>query len=94
MSNTALKSAERRPVIAVTSGEPAGIGPDICLALAAADLAAHIRVLGDRELLQSRAAALGVDIGALAIEHVPLRASCVAGRLDTANALASTISTT
>jgi 4-hydroxythreonine-4-phosphate dehydrogenase len=86
MSNTASKTAEHRPVVAVTSGEPAGIGPDICLALAGADLPVHLRVLGDRELLRARADTLGVDIEALDIEHVPLRAPCVAGQLDVANA--------
>jgi len=84
MSSTASKTAE--PLLAVTSGEPAGIGPDICLALAGADLPVRLRVLGDRGLLEARAAMLGVDIAGLDIEHVPLRAPCVAGRLDPANA--------
>jgi 4-hydroxythreonine-4-phosphate dehydrogenase len=85
MSNTALKTADF-PVIAVTSGEPAGIGPDICLALARADLPARIVVLGDRDLLSQRAGQLGMGPGELTIEHVPLRAACTAGRLDPANA--------
>ena len=74
------------PTIAVTSGEPAGIGPDICVALAGVELPARIVVLGDRDLLRERARQLGVDIGGLAIRHVPLRAPTVAGHLDTANA--------
>jgi 4-hydroxythreonine-4-phosphate dehydrogenase len=74
------------PAIVVTSGEPAGIGPDICLALAARQFAARVVVLGDRDLLAQRAAALGADIAGLDIRHVPLRAPCVAGRLDAANA--------
>ncbi len=81
------------PVIAVTSGEPAGIGPDICLALAqwqhesaVATRQYRLVVLGDRGLLQQRARQLGVDIAALEVRHVPLRAPCVAGKLDTANA--------
>ncbi len=73
-------------MLAVTSGEPAGIGPDICLALAAAELPLRVRVLGDRDLLTQRARLLGVDAGGLDIEHVPLRQSCTAGRLDPANA--------
>ncbi len=48
------------PVIAVTSGEPAGIGPELCLSLAErtahSDSAARIVVLGDREMLAERAA--------------------------------------
>jgi 4-hydroxythreonine-4-phosphate dehydrogenase len=78
------------PVIAVTSGEPAGIGPDICLALAQwlkkSAVAMRLVVLGDRELLQDRARRLAVDIGALEIRHLPLRVPCVAGKLDAANA--------
>lgn len=84
MSSTGLKSA--RPVIAVTSGEPAGIGPDICLDLAAREFPARVVVLGDRELLASRAHLLGRDISALDIRHVPLRKSALAGRCDPANA--------
>jgi 4-hydroxythreonine-4-phosphate dehydrogenase len=78
------------PVIAVTSGEPAGIGPDICLALAQwlkeSAIAVRLVVLGDRDLLADRARRLAVDIGALEIRHLPLRAPCVAGQLDPANA--------
>jgi 4-hydroxythreonine-4-phosphate dehydrogenase len=84
MSSTTSTNAERR-VVAVTSGEPAGIGPDICLALAHADLPVHVRVLGDRTLLAQRAERLGVDIAGLDIEHVALRAPCTPGRLDPSN---------
>jgi 4-hydroxythreonine-4-phosphate dehydrogenase len=83
------------PVIAVTSGEPAGIGPDICLSLAEARLPARIVVLGDRGLLQVRAAALRINVklleygtpapGALEVMHVPLRGPCTPGKLDAAN---------
>lgn len=76
----------RKPVLAVTSGEPAGIGPDICLALAHAALPLPVRVIGDRNLLAERACLLGIDIGALDVEHVPLRAPCIPGQLDPANA--------
>jgi 4-hydroxythreonine-4-phosphate dehydrogenase len=72
--------------IAVTSGEPAGIGPDICLALAQRQWPARLVVLGDRELLAARAAALGLSCDGLEIRHVPLAAPCTAGRLDPANA--------
>ncbi|MFN4149143.1 MAG: 4-hydroxythreonine-4-phosphate dehydrogenase PdxA, partial [Rhodocyclaceae bacterium] len=73
-------------VIAVTSGEPAGIGPDICLALAERSFAAHLVVLGDRDLFGQRARMLGRAIGALDIRHVPLQKPAQAGRLDPANA--------
>jgi len=85
MSSTASKSVDL-PVIAVTSGEPSGIGPDICLALAERDFPAHIAVFGDRDLLTERARQLGRNIGRLDIRHIPLKKSTLAGRLDTANA--------
>ena len=54
------------PVIAVTSGEPAGIGPELCLRLAepAAQtrFAARLVVLGDRDLIAARARLLGAPV--------------------------------
>jgi len=44
----------------VSSGEPAGIGPDLCLALAAYKL--PIVVAGDKNVLVNRAKRLGLDI--------------------------------
>lgn len=84
MSNTGLKNAE--PVIAITSGEPAGIGPDICLALAERAFDARLVVFGDRGLFAERARLLGRDAGALDIRHIPLEKSALAGRCDPANA--------
>ena len=52
-----------RPVIAITSGEPAGIGPELCAMLAVrharAPFPARLVVLGDHALLASRAARIG-----------------------------------
>src|SRR2546421_12781243 len=50
------------PVIAVTSGEPAGIGPDVCLALGRKRFAARIGVLGARGMLESRAPRLRLRV--------------------------------
>lgn len=75
-----------RPVIAVTSGEPAGIGADICLALTDRQFDAHIVVFGDHDLLQTRARQLNRSTAGLDIRHVPLKKSAAAGRLDPANA--------
>jgi len=86
MSNTASKIVSSLPAIAITSGEPAGIGPDICLRLADRQWPARLVVLGDRDLLAARGRALGLDPGRIEIRHVPLRQSALAGRLDTANA--------
>ncbi len=44
----------------VTSGEPAGVGPDICLALAYTLF--PVVVMGDKILFQARAEQLGLDI--------------------------------
>jgi 4-hydroxythreonine-4-phosphate dehydrogenase len=53
-----------RPSIAITSGEPAGIGPELCAMLAARHagrpLAARLVILGDRALLAARAARIGL----------------------------------
>ena len=48
-----------KPVL-ITSGEPAGIGPDICLALAQHQLPAVI--LADPKVMQERAQLLGLDV--------------------------------
>ncbi|MGS5796232.1 4-hydroxythreonine-4-phosphate dehydrogenase PdxA, partial [Acinetobacter baumannii] len=84
----------------VTSGEPAGIGPDICLSLAKRVDERPVVVLADRNLVQQRAQKLGLDIkfleysgqaesslqGELYIEHVPLETIVVDGQLNAANA--------
>ena len=44
--------------LVVTSGEPAGIGPDLCVQLAGSDVV----VVADRHLLQQRAAQLGISL--------------------------------
>ena len=65
-----------KPVIALTSGEPAGIGPELCVRLARESHAADLVVIGDKSILA----------GAPRIEHVPLARPAVPGRLDPANA--------
>ena len=67
-----MKSA--RPVIAVTSGEPAGIGPELCVKLAREALPARIVAIGDRSLFN-----------AVEVEHIPLRRPSVPGKLDPTN---------
>ncbi len=89
--------APPKTLIAVTSGEPAGIGPDICLALARRGFPARIVVLGDRGMLEGRARQLGLDLrlsdteggltpDSIACLHVPLAFPCHAGKLDRRNA--------
>jgi 4-hydroxythreonine-4-phosphate dehydrogenase len=85
-------------VIAVTSGEPAGIGPDICLALASRRLRCRTVILGDRELLAQRAGQLGLALRVRAFDlkqepaadefevlHLPLATPATAGKLAPAN---------
>ena len=87
------------PPIAVTSGEPAGIGPDLCLRLTEYAGESRPVILGDRALLRDRAAAIGlkvalrdfrpenpVDRGCLDVLHIPVARPAAAGRLDPANA--------
>ena len=90
------------PRIAITPGEPAGIGPDIVLAIAQQAWDAELVAIADPDLLRSRAAILGLDIeiqpldppavpaphspGTLKVDPVSLAAPVNPGRLDTANA--------
>jgi 4-hydroxythreonine-4-phosphate dehydrogenase len=86
----------QRP-LAITAGEPAGIGPDLCLQLALREL--PLVVIADKALLQHRAAQLGLDValhdyapsqplapGRLSVLHVPLARPAQAGKLDPNNA--------
>jgi 4-hydroxythreonine-4-phosphate dehydrogenase len=87
------------PRIALTSGEPAGIGPEVCLAIAARKLDCDLVCLGDRDMLAERARTLGITVelqrydrtphhhapGSLVVEHEPLRVPAAAGRLDARN---------
>ncbi|MEO9655857.1 4-hydroxythreonine-4-phosphate dehydrogenase PdxA [Marinomonas sp.] len=51
------------PLVAITSGEPAGIGPDIILsALSEQNFPARLVVLADPNLLRQRAQCLGVTV--------------------------------
>jgi 4-hydroxythreonine-4-phosphate dehydrogenase len=87
--------------IAVTLGEPAGIGPDLCVRLAERRWAARLIGIGDIELLRDRARRLraGVRIvpyirgreaapGTFEVAHFPLAVPAVPGRLDPGNAKA------
>lgn len=51
-----MSIASKLPHIAVTAGEPAGIGPDLCLWLATQQFDAKISVIGCKKTLQSRLA--------------------------------------
>ncbi len=88
--------------IAITSGEPAGIGPDLVVQLAQQAHACALVGIGDADLLQQRARQLGLPLhvqaftestaqhrhqpGTLQVIHVPLREHCEAGVLQPHNA--------
>ena len=74
-------------LIAITPGEPAGIGPDILIKLVQYDLPIPLCIIADRDLLKNRADMIGLPLPQnLSIQHVPLRKSCIAGKPDPVNA--------
>ncbi|HEY4872671.1 MAG TPA: 4-hydroxythreonine-4-phosphate dehydrogenase PdxA [Steroidobacteraceae bacterium] len=89
------------PRIALTSGEPAGIGPELCLAVAQGAFPCDLVCLCDIELLKERARRIGTKVrlrryesetraqhtpGTLVVEHQPLAVPSVAGALNVRNA--------
>lgn len=83
--------------LVITSGEPAGIGPDLCLQLVQCE--SPLVVVADKVLLQQRAAQLGIAVplfdyapgrplqpDALNVLHVPLARPARPGQLDATNA--------
>lgn len=91
-----------RPIIALTPGEPAGVGPDLALAVACQPFDGAMVVVGDAEMLAHRARQLGLEIkiapvpgtlpghrpGRVFVHHVPLQAAVECGRPDPRNATA------
>ena len=55
--------------IAITPGEPAGIGPDLLLQLAQHDWPAQLVVIADKQLLQQRAKQLGLTINLIPFDE-------------------------
>ena len=86
--------------LAVSVGEPAGIGPDIVIRAAPELRRFRTVLLGDPQVLRDRAALLGAEISlepyrrgersaGLCVASVPLAHSCTAGRADARNAPAA-----
>jgi 4-hydroxythreonine-4-phosphate dehydrogenase len=73
----------RPPTIAVTTGEPAGVGPELCAALSSESWDCRLVLIGDRSLLERSA---GRTLPEDDVLHVPLAGPCTPGRLDPANA--------
>lgn len=90
------------PRIVLTTGEPAGIGPDVILMAAQKSWDADLLCIGDLDMLKARSGQLGLDIeflphtsgntprahqpGQLRYVHVPAPAPVVAGQLQVENA--------
>ncbi|PWV62342.1 4-hydroxythreonine-4-phosphate dehydrogenase PdxA [Plasticicumulans acidivorans] len=90
-----------RARLVLSAGEPAGIGPDLCVQLAQSPADCTLVIVGSRAVLQARAAALGLPLtiddydpaqtrpavaGRLTLLDLPCAAPVTAGRLDAANA--------
>ena len=74
------------PNIAITPGEPAGIGPDITLKLLQQqNIAANFIVFADPDLLQQRAEQLGLSIKLDNVVPIPLSQAVTPGKLNAAN---------
>lgn len=75
--------------IAITVGEPAGIGAEVSIR-AAIDWQKQrnypLTLIGDASHLHTTATQMGLDAGALSIQHTPLLAPVVNGQLNVANA--------
>ncbi|GEM74295.1 4-hydroxythreonine-4-phosphate dehydrogenase [Vibrio sagamiensis NBRC 104589] len=87
--------------IIVTAGEPAGIGPDLVLALSKENWAHQIVVCADKNMLLERAKLLGIDVqltdynpklppqaqkaGTLIVKHIEATEQTVAGQLNETN---------
>ena len=87
-----------KPHIVISSGEPAGIGLDLCVLLSEKKFPAFITVVGDKNALSHRASDLGKTIAlhenkliehkgdhSLSIYHVPARDGVKAGVLNAKN---------
>jgi 4-hydroxythreonine-4-phosphate dehydrogenase len=83
-------------LLAITAGEPAGIGPDLCVRIAQVPHNTRLVLLTDRRVLEERATSLNLHLdlpdyrpGLLApvsVLHLPTAVPVVPGRLQPANA--------
>lgn len=98
----ATRAAERPPKLALTAGEPAGIGSELVARLAAGSVATELIVIGSAGVIERSARDAGVSLrlrdyrpgdpptsrqaGDLAIIDIPLARPARPGRLDPVNA--------
>lgn len=89
------------PTLILTAGEPAGIGPNLCVQISQLDLPCKLVVIANRGLLQDRARKMQLPMrlidykpsvvekhnsGNLHVIHVPLNKPSIPGKLDSSNA--------
>jgi 4-hydroxythreonine-4-phosphate dehydrogenase len=89
------------PRLILTSGEPAGIGPDLCIDVAQRAWPCELVIAADRAMLEARATVLGKSItivpyrpetraphtpGTLTLLNVPAATTVTPGKLDARNA--------
>lgn len=86
------------PPLILTTGEPAGIGPDLCILLFEYLLTQPVVLCGDIELLRQRGVILGKNVAfhheseqpdcdkSLAVKHIPVAVTPRCGQLDVGNA--------
>jgi 4-hydroxythreonine-4-phosphate dehydrogenase len=87
------------PVLAVTSGEPSGVGPELCARLSERKWSAHLVVIGDAELIEERLERAGYalvvrpwqsgmkpEAGVFDVLHCPLACPALVGMPDPKNA--------
>jgi len=87
--------------IAITAGEPAGVGPDLVIALSQQNRSHELVVIADKDMLSQRASQLGINVilktydankiatphqaGSLLVEHIPTQKPVTPGVLDEEN---------
>lgn len=87
--------------LAITAGEPAGIGPDLCIMIAQQESEHQLIVVADPDMLKARAQQLGLPldirlfdaesdpqstpVGVLYCDPIALAAPCTPGQLNKAN---------
>ena len=88
-----------QPVLAVTSGEPSGVGPELCVRLPERKWPAHLVVVGDIELIEERLERAGrafvvrpwqpgmkPEAGVFDVFHCPLACPALTGKPSPKNA--------
>lgn len=92
-------STSQQTLLALTPGEPAGIGPELVIQIAQHTLPCSLLIFADKNMMQERARKLGLNFEyadwqqgytpsepSIFIQHIPLATPSEPGKLDLANA--------